>query len=612
MKLIVTLLPAFACLSAAFGAGRPAPQPWTDDQQAAKSVGAAPAQWMFPAARPLRVLEARGRWYPYYAIDRALARLGGAALTESWHQPSTLRFYPESYEELMSQHLVIVGNINGDAFGPVKRGMLKHFVEAGGAVLFLGGRLAFGNSYRGTALEAIAPVTFAAKDDVTAAPPGGLLMAPGPDSLGQGFAQLAWSQEPRVFWYHDGLTLKPGSKVLLTAAGKPLLIAGAYGKGRVALFAGTVLGDPQAGQNPFWTWNDWPAIMATTIGWLTAPLCDADASLSAEGLAALKAQLLGLTVKRAAKIGPLLTRAAVACRDRETARLLLDAVANLEGDVPLELVSGIGDAARPYVDGTFGPQAETLLAGPQSNKVSLGLCVLGQTRAAGARQKLERAMMISPVDGLRPRIESGGIDTVVEDPKDAQYVVRLGAIEGLDNLGDPAALPALQASIGEHARTRSDPAQWPHEVTQADELYQESVLSALRCGDASQAGPAVDLLLEDRYVLIRMMGILDAPQYQGPEHAADRRYRAHVLLELPRVRARLQRLYHKLNAMPEAVLPALAARLAEEDDPRAVSIAFAIFGRGAVSPAAPFPPAARDALRKAILPAIADMAGFLK
>jgi len=581
----------------------------TDDEEAAKHKLVPPTEWVFPSSPPLDVLEVHGRWFLDYALDRAEARLGGASVSACWHHPEALRYYPETYEELMSHQLIIVGNINGEAFGPVKRAMLKHYVEAGGAVLFMGGRLAFGHSFHGTALEEISPVTFADKDDFAAAPAGGFTLAPGPGTLGKGFAKLGWTEQPRVFWYHDGLTLKPEATVLLTAGGKPLLITGSYGKGRVAVFAGSVFGDPQAGQLPFWSWKDWPEIMAATMDWLTAQQRANDSGMSEEGRATLTARLLGNRVKHAAEIIPRLTRAARVCHDRATARLLLEAILNLEGEVPLDVTDVADVAVRPFVDASFATTIETLRNAPRSSEVSLALRLLGQMRAAGAREKLEDALANPAQGGPQDSLEDGrGKDAVVEDDKDVKYAIRLGALEGLGNLGDPAALPALQAEIRKEGRLRSVPAKYPHEITQEDELYQEAVLSALRCGDTAQAGPLVDALLENRYVFIRMISILDSPDYPGPEHIGDHALRLRVIKAMPRVWARQEQLYRKLNDLPDRVLPALAARLAVEDDFRAVPIAFAVFGKGFRKANTHLPPAVVEALKKAVLPAVADLA----
>ena len=162
----------------------------SDDEEAVKQGVKAPEAWVFPAHTPLRVLTVRGLWYEYYGIERALARLGGAYVSESWHSPKSLRYYPESYDLLMRHHLVVVGNVNGNAFGPARRKMLKDYVEQGGAVLLLGGKFAFGKQYHGNALEEISPVTYPEASDQVGVPDG-LPLTPGPDRHRQRMGRVA-------------------------------------------------------------------------------------------------------------------------------------------------------------------------------------------------------------------------------------------------------------------------------------------------------------------------------------------------------------------------------------------------------------------------------------
>ncbi|MHB9024384.1 MAG: glutamine amidotransferase [Armatimonadota bacterium] len=574
----------------------------TDDDEAAKKGVTAPAEWIFPATKPLRVLAVHGRWYPFYALDRAYGRTGGALLTDAWHHVGDLRYYPESYEELMNHHLVVVCNANAGSFGPVRRAMLKHYVAAGGGVLFLGGKLAYDPAYRDTAFEEIAPVTFTEKDNRRFSAEG-LIFAPGKEGLAGKFAKLPWAENPRVFWYHE-LTPKAGSTVLLTAGGKPLLITGTFGKGRVALFTGSVMGDPAAGLLPFWEWSGWPVMMAETMSWLTEPT-RAARTASPELLAQMTAQLFKADqVNKAETLAPILTRIAGLPGSRDSALLLLRAVNSLDGDVPLDLVDVVWDGARPFVDGGSIEMATLLLDGAASSKVSLGLRTLGLVKAPGARTLLERWLKDPGVAGPGDPLDGDVIETVTEDTAYRAFAIRLGALEGLGNLADPGAIPVLNSYVRQYAKVKSDPTKWPLEVTREDELYQEALLSALRCGDAAAAGPVVDMLLENRYVAIRMLGFLDSPDYPGPEHEATRRMKRKIRREISRVYLRLSRLYAKLSPLPANVQPALATRLAAEEDPRVASIAFAAFGEGGK-----LGPEVVAALRTAKVIAVRDLAG---
>ena len=70
-----------------------------------------------------------------------------------------------------------------------------------------------------------------------------------------------------LYWRHR-VTPKPGAVVAVTAGGEPVLITGTYGQGRVAVFAGTALGEPNGQEVPFWQWSDWPRLLQNTITWV--------------------------------------------------------------------------------------------------------------------------------------------------------------------------------------------------------------------------------------------------------------------------------------------------------------------------------------------------------
>jgi hypothetical protein len=450
----------------------------------------------------------------------------------------------------------------------------------------------------------MAPVLFDEKTVLRAAPDGLPLVA-GKDAP-KGFGALAWGQTPRVFWYH-ALTPKPDAKVLLTAGGTPLLITGSYGKGRVAVFTGSVMGDPAHGLLPCWEWDGWPTLFAETITWLTEPATKPQPP-APELLAKMKAELLGPGVKKAEIIGPSITRVARIPANADSAQALLKAIAILDGDVPLDLADTVWDSTRLAIPPTSEETARELLDGVASAKKSLGLRMLGQLKVAGARALLEEAYKNPASGGPDDNMDGGIEEAVTEDPAFAAYIIKLGALEGLGNLGDPAALPLLMGAERTYTKLKSNPANDPREVTQEDELYQEALLSALRCGDPTAAAPLVDALLENRYVFIRMMSFLDGPDYPGPEHEPTRREKRRIIRELPRVYQRLARLYAKLVVLPPAVLPALAQRIAAEEDHRVAPIAFAVFGPGFRAPGSKLSPEALTALKAAKVPAVRVLA----
>jgi len=593
----------------------------TDDAAAAAKGVVPPADWLIPPQAPLQVLAVRGLWYQYYGVDRALARLGGAAVSDSWHVNSWetgvsngLRYFPGTYDALMRHHLIILCNINAAAMPPIQRKMLKDYVERGGALLFLGGNYAYDGQYGATAFGDITPVAFPAKPELRHTADGAPMTA-GKDAPAA-LRGLGWAATPRVYWYH-ALTPKPGAQVLLTAGETPLLVTGAFGKGRVAVFAGSVMGDPPAGQTPLWAWADWPAVVAETITWLTAPT-RAPAPVDPAVTQQLTKALLGPGVKKFADVAPRLMKAADCCRDDAGAALLLRAVHALDDDPALEAVDAYAQAIRRYAGAEALAAARLLIESGLPHKVSLGLRVLGQC-APAARETLLTALRTGEppggddddggLGGLGGDLLGGGKMTT--DPAYMAYAVRLGALEGLGNLGDAAAIPHLRRYRQQISRSVSNPADFPTVPTQEDELNLAALLALVRCGDAAAAAPAVDALMELYYVMVRNMTVVDLPQYARKSYQAQQLI-AKLWKTYPRVRSRDALLYRQLATVPPAVLPALAKRLAAETPPRAALPAFAAFGRAFRGEDFTAPAEALDALAGAKLPALAELAQRLR
>jgi hypothetical protein len=85
---------------------------------------------------------------------------------------------------------------------------------------------------------------------------------------GSPLAGVAWKQPPTVFYRHT-IAPRAGATALLEGqGGEPLLMGCDYGKGRVAVFSGTVLGEPGRGETAFWDSGAWPEILARTLCWV--------------------------------------------------------------------------------------------------------------------------------------------------------------------------------------------------------------------------------------------------------------------------------------------------------------------------------------------------------
>jgi uncharacterized membrane protein len=138
-------------------------------------------------------------------------------------------------------------------------------VEAGGGLLVLGGYFSYGRGgIARSFLEDMLPVTFSSAWELTPAGTGAAVQPVKSMSLP---SNLGWAPAPQCLWLHH-LQAKAGAKVVLKAGDQPFLVVGEFGKGRVAACAGTVLGAPGAGQQPFWEWKDWPKVLFAAVDYL--------------------------------------------------------------------------------------------------------------------------------------------------------------------------------------------------------------------------------------------------------------------------------------------------------------------------------------------------------
>ncbi len=79
--------------------------------------------------------------------------------------------------------------------------------------------------------------------------------------------KATWKTPPEVIFRHI-VEPVPNAQVLMPgAAGEPLWVGKPYGKGRVAVFTGTVLGEAPQGQTAFWQDPNWKDILAAAINW---------------------------------------------------------------------------------------------------------------------------------------------------------------------------------------------------------------------------------------------------------------------------------------------------------------------------------------------------------
>ena len=254
--------------------------PYTDASLADKLKIPAASGVLLGRRDGLHVLVLNGLYYDLYRIADAVRKLGAlpeasargeirldeATVNVGESGVFSLAGYPKTFEALSQYDVVVLINANAAWLQFAGRAQLRDFVQAGGGLLVLGGNFSLGQGqFAGTFLADLLPVSVAATADVepSAKPlpltPGGPLAGSLPPGL--------WKQRPSLYWRHI-VQPKPDAQVHVLAGKEPVLLSSTFGKGRVAVFTGTVLGDPPGTSQPFWQWDGWNKLMQNTITWL--------------------------------------------------------------------------------------------------------------------------------------------------------------------------------------------------------------------------------------------------------------------------------------------------------------------------------------------------------
>lgn len=188
--------------------------------------------------------------------------------------------FPSTIEELNTYDVIVLSDIGANTlllpnsvFGksqrmPDRLALLGEWVRAGGALLMVGGYLSFQGieakaNYRGSALAEVLPVIMEIGDDREETPQG---VEP---RVIPGHAAVAGlpSILPAILGYHR-FQPRPGSETVMTVDGRPLLVIGAHGAGKVAAF-GTDMG-PHWLPTEFLEWDGFDQLWLSMIGWLAS------------------------------------------------------------------------------------------------------------------------------------------------------------------------------------------------------------------------------------------------------------------------------------------------------------------------------------------------------
>lgn len=206
----------------------------------------------------LSVWYGAGLWHEFNRIQEILRDLDSKTeFLKSYFQTGTLgpeaSIQPLLAEELMGRDLVVLNNVGANALGEAGEIAVAQYVKAGGSLLVCGGINSLGKSrWDEGALAEVLPIETAGPFDIERLA-GFQPVEGGKEKLGV----VEWIQKPK--------TVKPGAKILMTASGKPLLVEGKFGKGKVLVWLGTPMGEPAEGTEPYWKNARWKSAMSETL-----------------------------------------------------------------------------------------------------------------------------------------------------------------------------------------------------------------------------------------------------------------------------------------------------------------------------------------------------------
>ena len=213
------------------------------------------------------VVWGQGMFYDKYGLDAALARLPAGDVTEclpySGLLSEGLENFPLAYDQLLRQDVIVLTDVAAASLDDNMAEMVKDYVQAGGGLVVCGGPWSLGKGqYAGSKLGALLPVETVGKGDFrTVDAP--LQCAPGDALLGA----LDWTRDPPRCYVLQEVRPRPGAQVRVTCGQYPVVVTGQVGQGRVAVIALTPLGDPPAGERPWWRWRQWPDALAKILNW---------------------------------------------------------------------------------------------------------------------------------------------------------------------------------------------------------------------------------------------------------------------------------------------------------------------------------------------------------
>jgi hypothetical protein len=175
--------------------------------------------------------------------------------------------FPESPKDLFDHNVIYLCGADLTALTLRQKNMLAEYVRRGGGLIVFGGHKALDRGgLKGSLLEEVLPVTGRSGLPPLTSLRGGAPLTAGTAHPVTQYADFA--PAPSCFFLHD-VQPRPEAQVLISVGGKPGLIVGKCGKGRVAVIAMTCFGTPEKTQVPFWQWRSWVPLLRD-LAWWTA------------------------------------------------------------------------------------------------------------------------------------------------------------------------------------------------------------------------------------------------------------------------------------------------------------------------------------------------------
>ncbi|MBC8870490.1 MAG: hypothetical protein H8E44_13795 [Planctomycetes bacterium] len=173
--------------------------------------------------------------------------------------------FPETAEVLFDNNVIYLCGADLTALTLRQKNMLAEYVRRGGGLIVFGGHKALDRAgLKGSLLEEVLPV--AGGEGI---PP--LVTLAGGAPLARGAAHpvtqfVEFDSPPVCFFVHD-LRARPEAQTIITVGGKPGLVVGRCGKGRVVVVGMTCFGAPAESQTPFWKWRSWVLLLRDLAWW---------------------------------------------------------------------------------------------------------------------------------------------------------------------------------------------------------------------------------------------------------------------------------------------------------------------------------------------------------